>query len=61
MSPLELGLIVLIVLVIAGPKRLTSVARAAGMSVRRLRRRVCGDDASAPPPAPAPHDVDAAG
>jgi len=57
-SPLELGLILLIVLVIAGPKRLTAVARAAATGVRQLRRRA--DGADPPPPAPAARDVDAA-
>ena len=53
MSPLELGLIVLIVLVIAGPKRLTAVARAAGNGVRQLRRRADADISGAPaPPTP---------
>jgi Sec-independent protein translocase protein TatA len=52
---------VLIVLVIAGPRRLTAVGRAAGNGVRRLRRRVGRDDAGPPaPPAPSAHDVDAA-
>jgi Sec-independent protein translocase protein TatA len=57
-SPLELGLIVLIVLVIAGPRRLTAIARAAASGVRQLRRRA--DDAGSRPPAPAAHDLDAA-
>jgi len=48
------GLIVLIVLVIAGPKRLTSIARAAGGGVRELRRRAGRDDADAALPAPPP-------
>jgi len=56
-SPLELGLIVLIVVVIAGPRRLTAIARAAGDGVRQLRRRA--DDDGSAPPAPARHDVDA--
>jgi Sec-independent protein translocase protein TatA len=55
-----MGLILLIVLVIAGPTRLTKVGRAAGNGVRRLRRRVGGEDAGPPPPAPAAHDVDVA-
>jgi Sec-independent protein translocase protein TatA len=47
---------VLIVLLIAGPKRITRLGKAAGNGVRRLRRRMDGEPPAPGLPAP---DVDA--
>jgi Sec-independent protein translocase protein TatA len=55
-SPVEVGLVVLIALVIAGPRHLSALARRAADGVRRLRRRAAGDGAL--PAATAGPDLD---
>jgi hypothetical protein len=59
LSPIEIGLIVLIVLLIAGPKRITRLFRSAGNGVRRIRRRAAGEPPAPGLPAPGAGDVDA--
>jgi Sec-independent protein translocase protein TatA len=50
---------VLIVLLIAGPKRITRLFRSAGSGVRRIRRRATGEESAPGLPAPGARDVDA--
>ena len=43
-GPLEIGIVLLIVLVIFGPKRLPELGRSVGKGIREFRSSVSGDD-----------------
>lgn len=54
MGPMELGIILLVVLVIFGPKNLPKLGSALGKTVRNVREGMEGEDAG---PAPAEPEV----
>ena len=49
MGPMELGIILLIVLVIFGPKNLPKIGSALGKTVKNVREGMEGDDPAAQP------------
>lgn len=50
MGPMELGVILLVVLVIFGPKNLPKLGSALGKTVKNVREGMEGDDNGAPAP-----------
>jgi sec-independent protein translocase protein TatA len=55
-NPIHLLVILVVVLLIFGPKRLPDVGRSLGHGMRQFRASLSGkeEEATAPPPAPAP-------
>jgi sec-independent protein translocase protein TatA len=53
-SPIQIAIVLLIVLVVFGPKRLPELGRSIGRGLREFRSSMSGDDDVAPAPAPAP-------
>jgi sec-independent protein translocase protein TatA len=56
LSPWHLAIVLLIALIVLGPKRLPEVGRALGSSIRGFRSSLQGDDDLSERPLPAPDD-----
>ena len=50
-GPLEIGVVLIIVLVVFGPKRLPELGRSVGKGMREFKNAVTGDDDKPDPPA----------
>jgi len=48
-SPIQIAIVLLIVLVVFGPKRLPELGRSIGRGLREFRSSMAGDDEPAPP------------
>lgn len=60
-SPVQLLIVLLIVLVIFGARRLPEIGRSLGSSAREFKKGISGaDEEPASPPASRPHDGDTA-